>query len=130
MANDYEIKDSGERKEYSTGAVRDVQRGKGRFDLLPMFALEDLAKHYEKGCKKYGENNYLRGIPISRFVDSGMRHLVQFIQGKEDEGHLISAIWNLIGAKETLDRIELGILPKELDDLPYPLKKVISPETT
>ena len=30
-----EIKDSGERREFDTGAVRDIQEGKGRMDLLP-----------------------------------------------------------------------------------------------
>lgn len=31
-----EIKDSGNRREFSTGAVRDIQEGKGRCDLLPL----------------------------------------------------------------------------------------------
>ena len=30
------IKDSGERREFATGAVRDIQAGKGRCDLLPL----------------------------------------------------------------------------------------------
>ena len=30
------IKDSGERREFETGAVRDIQTGKGRCDLLPL----------------------------------------------------------------------------------------------
>ena len=30
------IKDSGERREFTTGAVRDIQDGKGRCDLLPL----------------------------------------------------------------------------------------------
>lgn len=30
------IKDSGERTEYETGAVRDLKEGKGRFDLMPL----------------------------------------------------------------------------------------------
>ena len=30
------IKDSGERREFSTGAVRDIQAGKGRCDLMPL----------------------------------------------------------------------------------------------
>lgn len=30
------IKDSGERREFTTGAVRDIQEGKGRCDLLPL----------------------------------------------------------------------------------------------
>lgn len=31
-----ELKDSGARREFSTGAVRDIQEGKGRCDLLPL----------------------------------------------------------------------------------------------
>ena len=30
------IKDSGERREFTTGAVRDIQEGKGRCDLMPL----------------------------------------------------------------------------------------------
>ena len=30
------IKDSGERREFATGAVRDMAAGKGRFDLMPL----------------------------------------------------------------------------------------------
>ena len=30
------IKDSGERREFETGAVRDMAEGKGRFDLMPL----------------------------------------------------------------------------------------------
>lgn len=34
------IKDSGERREFETGAVRDIQEGKGRCDLLPLDAID------------------------------------------------------------------------------------------
>lgn len=34
--NEMMIKDSGERREFSTGAVRDIQTGKGRCDLMPL----------------------------------------------------------------------------------------------
>lgn len=34
------IKDSGERREFATGAVRDIQEGKGRCDLLPLLVVE------------------------------------------------------------------------------------------
>ena len=44
-----EILDSGERTEFSSGAVRDMHIGKGRFDLLPMCVLMRLARHYEAG---------------------------------------------------------------------------------
>jgi hypothetical protein len=48
-----ELKDSGQRSVYNTGAQRDNQEGKGRFDLIPFQGLMRLAKHYEAGAKKY-----------------------------------------------------------------------------
>ena len=35
------IKDSGERREFDTGAVRDIQEGKGRCDLMPLDVVSD-----------------------------------------------------------------------------------------
>lgn len=37
-----EIKDSGTRREFDTGAVRDIQEGKGRCDLLPFGVVSEL----------------------------------------------------------------------------------------
>lgn len=37
-----ELKDSGTRREFSTGAVRDVADGKGRCDLLPLAQASDI----------------------------------------------------------------------------------------
>lgn len=37
-----EIKDSGTRREFETGAVRDIQEGKGRCDLLPLDVVADI----------------------------------------------------------------------------------------
>ena len=45
-ADDYhvsmEIKDSGQRREFETGSVRDVAEGKGRCDLLPLGVMGEL----------------------------------------------------------------------------------------
>lgn len=41
------IKDSGNRQEFETGAVRDMQEGKGRCDLLPLDVVSDLFIHCE-----------------------------------------------------------------------------------
>ena len=38
-----EIKDSGERYEFETGAVRDIQEGKGRCDLMPLDIIEGVS---------------------------------------------------------------------------------------
>lgn len=99
-----EILDSGERRTFETGAERDMQEGKGRFDLLPMCVLMRLAKHYEKGAIKYKERNWEKGIPAHSFADSAMRHLVKYLDGWKDEDHLIAAIWNLMGLAWTEEK--------------------------
>ena len=42
-----EIKDSGERREFESGAVRDIQEGKGRCDLLPLDMVDMLLSYRE-----------------------------------------------------------------------------------
>ena len=106
------IQDSGDRTEFSTGAVRDLHEGKGRFDLLPMCVLLRLARHYEKGAQKYEERNWEKGIPAHSFADSAFRHLVKYLDGYTDEDHLIAAIWNLCGLAWTEEkRPELMDIP-------------------
>lgn len=68
------IQDSGNRREFSSGAVRDIQEGKGDMVSLPNNAILRLSKHYENGAKKYGRWNYTKGIPISSFLDSALCH--------------------------------------------------------
>lgn len=92
------IKDSGHRREFETGAVRDMEEGKGRCDLLPACAVLRLSKHYENGVKKYGERNWEKGIPISSFIDSAMRHILKYLDGQTDEDHLVAASWNIMCA--------------------------------
>ena len=94
------IKDSGERTQFETGAVRDMHEGKGRMDLLPWAAIMEVSKHCEAGAKKYGEHNVDRGIPTSSLCDSGMRHLAKYLDGWTDENHLVAAAWNLLWALE------------------------------
>ena len=40
-----EIKDSGTRREFQSGAVRDIAEGKGRCDLLPMDVIADFVRY-------------------------------------------------------------------------------------
>lgn len=137
------IKDSGNRTEFSTGAVRDMREGKGRCDLMPLevvaylypgkqenifleinqfqktnnttflygalckFADEaynrnvttmflEVAKHFEEGAKKYGENNWQKGIPVNCYIDSAIRHYLKWLRGDTDEPHDRAFVWNLM----------------------------------
>lgn len=135
------IKDSGNRREFETGAVRDIQEGKGRCDLMPMDVvagildepalicisqfkesgerhylfdifdfvaprmfidistmLLEVAKHFEEGAKKYGENNWQKGIPVHCYIDSAVRHYLKWLRGDNDEPHDRAFCWNIICA--------------------------------
>ena len=92
------IKDSGNRTEFVTGAVRDMKKGVGRMDLLPWYGIMEVSKHCEEGAEKYGEHNVDKGIPLHSLCDSAARHLAKFIAGEMDEDHLRAACWNLLWA--------------------------------
>ena len=106
------IKDSGERREFATGAVRDMASGKGRMDLLPWAAIMEVSKHCENGAIKYGEHNVDKGLPTSSFCDSAARHLAKYLDGWTDEPHLLAAAWNLLWAAQmTLKNPEMVDTP-------------------
>lgn len=112
------VEDSGERERFSTGAVRNVRTGRGRYDLISPIALSRLARHAEHGATKYSPRNWESGIPMSRFLDSAMRHLYQYLEGDRTEDHLSAAAWNAMAMVHTEECIRRGILPKELNDMP------------
>jgi hypothetical protein len=112
------LKDSGERREFTTGAVRDCATGKGRYDLIPPEAVRALALQLEVGAIKYTDRNWEKGIPLSKYFDSAARHLFKYMEGERDEDHLVSALWNVACMVATRERIRKGVLPKELGDLP------------
>ncbi len=155
--NEPHILDSGTRREFETGAVRDIQEGKGRCDLMPldvvahyighnvetdcvlkciynfqetgalrrlydaldMFADHfddgktkassreidmqrrctmclEVAIHFEEGAKKYGEDNWHKGIPTHCYTDSAVRHYLKFLRGDTDEPHDRAFVWNIL----------------------------------
>ena len=148
------IKDSGNRRNFETGAVRDIQEGKGRCDLMPLdivghilnsdeigyiysfqnsgstyylykclneflhnsdfHTLEEMvlevSKHFEEGAKKYGENNWQKGIPLHSYIDSAIRHLLKYWNGETDERHDRAFCWNVMCAIWTFEN------KPELDD--------------
>ena len=138
------IKDSGDRRTFDTGAVRDIQEGKGRPSLMPLRVVAKLlevrtgdyivkciaafteqqdtkplyaallsfahlayrgqietmiletAIHFEEGAKKYGENNWQKGLPTTCYMDSALRHYFKWRRGDKDEDHARAFVWNLI----------------------------------
>ena len=121
----FELKDSGKRKKFESGAMRDLQDGKGRYDLISPLALRRLAIVCERGGKKYNVRNWEKGMPISSFLSPAIRHTEQNIEGLRDEDHLAQAAWNLFSAMHIEEMIQRGLLPEKLDDRPnFFIKKV------
>lgn len=135
------IKDSGTRRTFKTGAVRDITANKGRPSLMPLevvymltggdsvifclgyfkdtgstvhlynalryFApkaynasyetmLLEVSKHFEEGAKKYGDNNWQKGIPTDYYLDSAIRHYLKYRRGDQDEPHDRAFVWNIM----------------------------------
>lgn len=113
---EYVTKDSGNRETFGTGSVRDTREGKGRYDLLPPEGIRRVAQLYERGAAKYSDRNWEKGQPLSRLLDSGIRHAFAVLEGKDDEDHAAAVIWNFLAYITISERIQSGALPDELDD--------------
>ena len=60
--------------------------------------LLDASLLYEAGAMKYGSNNWKKGMPVKRYVDSAIRHYIKAMAGWVDEPHFRACIWNLTNA--------------------------------
>lgn len=110
-------KDSGQRQDFATGARRDIQTGKPRFDLIPVIALKRVAELYARGAEKYGEHNWQKDMPISRMYASLYRHLMAWAAGDREEDHLAAIVFNANSIMYYETQIDLGNLPEELRDM-------------
>lgn len=111
---------------FDTGAIRSDSAGKGRFDLISPVMLRRLAGVYERGAKQKGDRNWEGGFPMSRALDSALRHINQYREGYRDEDHLAQAIWNIAAAIHFEElRPEFNDLPSYVADVP-----ALLPDTT
>lgn len=105
------------RRIFETGAVRDIDAGKPRIDLIAPEALIALGNVLAEGAKHYGERNWEKGIPLSQFLASMMRHYVAVQMGDHTENHDEKMLWNAMAFVATASRINAGKLPATLDDI-------------
>ena len=115
----YEIKKvDGPRREFSTGAHKQAAAGKGCPVQVPGDAVMEVAKHFENGAVIHGARNWEKGLPLSELLNSMERHLQQEKMGMTDEPHARAMAWNALVYLATKLRIEKGILPQILADMP------------
>lgn len=110
------VADSGAREDMATGSVRDSRAGKGRYDLIPAEGMRRLARHYENGAEKYDDDNWRKGQPFRRTLDSAIRHLYRYLDGDRTEDHLAAAAWGAFSIMHFEREIAEGRLPASLED--------------
>lgn len=113
-----DLKDSGARQEFQTGAVRDTAGNKPLLELVPGWAAYAYGWIMEAGARKYSARNWEKGMPMSRYISSAQRHIELYKMGFRDEPHLWQALWNVGGAIHTQVLVYLGVYPTEFYDLP------------
>lgn len=106
----YRTLDSGKRREFETGARRDADAGKPRYELLPQSALKRWALLMGRGAEKYGDRDWERGMPVSIFYASAFRHLQQWAEGDLVEDHLAGVLFNVAAIMEMEARVQSGTL--------------------
>ena len=105
------------KRQFSTGAVRDVDTDKENYvESLSWLALRRFAKYMKKASSKYGEGNWIKGIPLEEYEKSLMRHIQKYFANKYNGAnlepecdHLSAALFNLQGIlheEEKLKQIE------------------------
>lgn len=107
---EYQVKDSGKRKEFNSGMRRDTAEDKTMYHLIfdgPL--MERYAKHLTKGAKKYSPRNWMLAAgpeELERFKESAVRHFIQWLRGDADEDHAAAVVFNINGALYVEERME------------------------
>jgi len=86
--------------------------GKLRYDLIPWYPMQELARVYTIGANKYGDYNWRKGMKWGRIVGALFRHFWAWIRGEvydlaDGQHHLASVLWCAVTLME-YERLKLG----------------------
>jgi hypothetical protein len=98
--------------------MRDATENKTRPDLFSPLAMERIGEWLRLGSIKYGEHNYMKGIPISRCFQSLYRHLLKYQQNDRTEDNMAAVAVNAMMILHFEESIKRGLLPPSLLDMP------------
>lgn len=116
--NTFKITDTGERRDFASGAQRDRGTEKSRPDLISPFLLDRFGWHLARGARKYNSWNWAKGMPSSEYWASLNRHVMLAAQGEPTEDHLSAIVFNAMGIIHNQEMKKLGLLKPEFDDWP------------
>lgn len=95
----------GKKRKFKNGAVRDNDDNKENYiESIPWLALRRYAFYMKSKESIYGKGNFKKGIPISSYEESLLRHIQKYISNKhesanfeKDQDHLSACIFNTLG---------------------------------
>ena len=90
---------------FKTGAIRDSQEGKEDYTETISWTAFKRYSQYMTGKKvKYGGGNFKKGIPITNYEQSLLRHVQKYMSNKYENGtteleedHLSALLFNIFG---------------------------------
>lgn len=122
MSDEFMVRDSGERRTFDSGMVRDTDDSKTDWSLVydgPLLAR--WAEHLTKGASKYSARNWMQAegqAELDRFRASAARHFAQWMAGERDEDHAAAVVFNMNGAEYVRDRMQSRDLGSEEEQGP------------
>lgn len=91
------IKRDAESRTFESGAKRDSNSNKPFCHNFKAYSRLRFGYHMTKGANKYGDNNWLKGLPNECYLESVDRHLALYISGDRSEDHLSAIIFGIQG---------------------------------
>ena len=82
---------------FNTGAKRDDNTKKPFVHMIRGYVRQRIGYHLNLGARKYGNNNFLKGIPTEAYLESMDRHLASFMEGDRSEDHLSAIFFGIQG---------------------------------
>jgi len=84
-------------RQYSSGAKRDGNSNKPYIHNLLGYTRQRFGYHMTTGSNKYGDGNWLKGLPTECYLESVDRHLAAYMEGDRSEDHLSAIIFGIQG---------------------------------
>lgn len=84
-------------RKFRTGAQRDSNLNKPFVHNLKGYTRLRFGYHMTTGAKNYGDQNWLKGMPIESYLESVDRHLAQYLNGDRSEDHLSAILFGVQG---------------------------------
>lgn len=94
MIIDYKVN---EPREFESGAKRDSNTSKPFVHMLRGYTRQRFGYHLTAGARKYGNANFLKGIPTDAYLESLDRHLAAYMEGDRSEDHLSAIMFGVQG---------------------------------